>query len=82
MSYHCPHCQGVLYDRRRKRCGFCGAEVPTELLFTPAELEHLQREEVDSDERQRQQRAKEAAEAEALARAQSGGVDTFFIPDS
>ena len=53
-----------------------------ELLFTSAELEHLQREEVDSDERRRQQQAKEAAEAEALARAQSGGVDTFFIPDS
>ena len=77
MSYHCPKCHGVLYDRRRKTCGFCSAELPAELLFTPAELEKLRLDEAAADERYRQQRAKEQAEAEEQARAASGsgGVD-------
>ena len=69
MSYHCPSCHGVLYDRRRKTCGFCGAELPVALLFTAAELERWRHDEAEADERYRQQKAKE--EAEALARAQA-----------
>lgn len=41
MSYHCPKCNGVIYNRRRNICGYCGAELPAELLFSPAELEVL-----------------------------------------
>ena len=67
MSYHCPSCHGVLYDRRRKTCGFCGVELPTELLFTSAELEQRQREEAVA-ERHRQQRIKVQTEAEEQAR--------------
>ena len=69
MSYQCPSCHGVLYDRRRKTCGFCEVELPAELLFTPAELERLRHDEAEADERYRQQKAKE--EAEALARVQA-----------
>jgi hypothetical protein len=76
MSYQCPSCHGVLYDRRRKTCGFCEAELPAELLSTPAELEQLRREEVEADERYRQQRVKEEAEAQARAQASAH----IFIP--
>lgn len=82
MSYHCPSCNGVLYDRRRKACGFCGAEVPAEFLFTPAELEHLRVEEALAEERQQQQRAKEASEAEAKARAYDSLPLIIMIPGS
>ena len=68
MSYQCPGCHGVLYDRRRKTCGFCGVELPAELLFTPAELAQLRVQEAAADERDKKQRAKEQAEAEEQAR--------------
>ena len=64
MSYQCPNCRGVLYDRRRKTCGFCGAVVPAELLFTPSELEDL-RKEAEAAEQRREQRAKEDAQEKA-----------------
>ena len=67
MSYHCPNCEGVLYDRRRKTCGFCGAELPAHLLFTPNELELLRREEAEAEQRQKEQRARDAREEEARA---------------
>ena len=68
MSYHCPDCHGVLYDRRRKTCGFCGVELPAKLLFTPAELAQLRVKEAAADECDKKQRAKEQAEAEEHAR--------------
>jgi hypothetical protein len=79
MSYQCPSCHGVLYDRRRKTCGFCHAELPADLLFTPAELEQLRQEEAEAEERFRQQKARD--EAEALARAQAS-ADIIIIPPS
>jgi hypothetical protein len=78
MSYHCPSCHGVLYDRRRKTCGFCGVELPVELLFTTAELERLHQEEAQAEERRRHERAKEEEEAEAQARAKA--ASDIFIP--
>ena len=44
MEHHCPNCQRVLYDRRLKCCGFCGATIPPELRFTPDEASALDRE--------------------------------------
>ena len=64
MSYYCPKCQGVVYNRRIKLCGFCGAELPVELLFTEAEMKALDKEAVESEERYERRTAQEAAEAE------------------
>jgi hypothetical protein len=64
MSYHCPACDGVLYDRRRSTCGFCGATLPDELLFTPEQRETLQKQE-EVDKLRREQREKEEAERRA-----------------
>lgn len=38
MSYYCPTCQRLLYNRRLKRCGFCDAAIPENLRFTPEEI--------------------------------------------
>ena len=45
MSYLCPKCSRAIYNRRLKTCGFCGAELPPELLFSAAELEMLDKKE-------------------------------------
>ena len=38
MSYNCPTCDRLLYNRRLTHCGFCGAQIPEELRFTPEEI--------------------------------------------
>jgi hypothetical protein len=45
MKHYCPNCRRVLYNRRLKCCGFCGATIPEGLRFTPEEsaaLDHEQ----------------------------------------
>jgi hypothetical protein len=61
LSLYCPKCNGVVYDRRRKTCGFCGAELPPELLFSATEIEALNRQEAEAE----QQRLKRKAKADA-----------------
>ena len=61
MSFHCPNCHGVLYDRKRSICGFCGATVPPELLFTPSQLEVLRQDAEAADQRRQQREADEKA---------------------
>jgi hypothetical protein len=41
MSYRCPKCNGIIYDRRNNICGFCGAELPASLLLSPSEMAAL-----------------------------------------
>jgi hypothetical protein len=65
MSYQCPKCSGVIYNRRNKTCGFCGAELPAELLFSAAELEALDKRDAEmAAEHQKQQAKFEAEEQE------------------
>ena len=64
-SYHCPKCQGVIYNRRNKRCGFCGAELPAELLFTAEAIAAMDKEEAMAKELHRLEQAKRDAEEEA-----------------
>ena len=41
MSYHCPTCQRMIFNRRLQRCECCGADIPAELRFSAEEiLEH------------------------------------------
>ena len=56
MKHHCPNCQQVLYNRRLKKCGFCGALIPEELRFTPAETAALEKKaaELEASRMQRQ----------------------------
>jgi len=68
MSYHCPTCQGVVYNRRNKLCGFCGAELPAELLFTAEEIAAMKKEEAKAKALVRLEQAKRDIE-EAARRA-------------
>ncbi len=65
MSYHCPSCQRVLYDCRLAHCGFCGAQIPESLRFTPEEIAALDRKTAELEEqRKRRERAREKEQAE------------------
>ena len=71
MSHQCPKCDRVIYNRRSKICGFCGAELPAELLFTQAQIEALDRNAAEADARHKRQRDEEEAEAKAKAEEQA-----------
>lgn len=73
MSHHCPSCQRVLYNRRLSHCGYCGAEIPENLRFTPEEIAALDRKVAEWDE-QRKQRER-AAEDARQADGGDAGVD-------
>lgn len=62
MSYQCPKCNGVIYNRRSNICGFCGGELPAELLFTAEEIVALDK---DAAEAQIRRTRNEKADAEA-----------------
>ncbi|MDH3590415.1 MAG: hypothetical protein OER88_00955 [Planctomycetota bacterium] len=38
MRILCPFCSRTVADRRLENCEFCGAEIPSELLYTPAQI--------------------------------------------
>ena len=62
MSYQCPKCNGVIYKRRSKICGSCGAELPPELLFSAAEIETMDKEAAVLAEFHKKQKAELDAE--------------------
>ena len=78
MSHNCPSCQRVLYNRRLKACGFCGAPIPEELRFTPDEVAVLDRKMAEMEE-QRQQRERAAAKAEEEARQRDAGDPGIYF---
>jgi predicted nucleic acid-binding Zn ribbon protein len=65
MSYYCPTCQGLFYNRRLAHCGFCGAAIPEGLRFTSEEITALDKKRFELEE-QRAQRERVAAEEEAV----------------
>ena len=79
MTYHCPKCKRVLYNRRLTHCGFCGAPIPDEMRFTPEENAALERTmaELEAQHRQRQLAA-DKEEEEARQRA-SGDPGIHFL---
>ena len=77
MSYHCPTCGRVLYNRRLTRCGFCGREVPESLRFTSAEVAAIDKKMAELEE-QRLQRERIAAE-EAETKRQEAQYPWWFL---
>jgi hypothetical protein len=77
-ALHCPKCNGVIYNRRNKLCGFCGAQLPVELLFTPEEIAALDKEANESEARHRRQKAKAEKEEEEKRIAESGSQPWIF----
>ena len=74
-GYHCPACKRGLYNRRLKKCGFCGAPIPAELQFKPEEVLALDNE-IARLEEERQKR--EIAAEEEQARADTSVIDIPF----
>ena len=77
MSYHCPKCGRVIYNRRLKTCGYCGAELPPELLFSPAEIEVLDKNAAEHTAEQQKIRAK--LEAEELEHRNAAQLQRTFM---
>ncbi len=59
MSLHCPKCNSVVYSRRHKFCGFCGAELPAEFSLTRAELAALAKEDAEAEKRRKARKEKD-----------------------
>ena len=84
VSYHCPKCNGLVYNRRHKLCGFCGAELPAEILFTQPELDAMAKMEAEAEQRRQlektQEEAQEKERREKLRRssAAAGAASAFF----
>ncbi|MBK8727318.1 MAG: hypothetical protein IPL96_15095 [Holophagaceae bacterium] len=77
MDFHCPACSRLLYDRKRKSCGYCGAEIPAEMPFSAAEIEKLAQEMKELDAQLQALREKEEEERER----QKAAMDPLlFIP--
>ena len=72
MSHKCPSCQRVLYNRRLKTCGFCGAPIPEDLRFTAQESMALEKKMVDLEEQRRQRQLATDKEEEERKRREAG----------
>ncbi len=66
MSYHCPSCDRVLYNRRLTHCGFCGVQIPEDLRFAREEIAALDRKssELEAQRMQRERAAEQARQAD------------------
>ena len=68
MKYQCPKCHRDIYNRRNKSCGFCGMELPKEMLFTAEELLVIDQEEQEIKAQLLLKRAAREAEADKRQR--------------
>jgi hypothetical protein len=75
MSHLCPACSRILYDRRRKTCGYCGATIPESLLLMPEERERHEHEKQLLEKQRLEDRNKAEKERERLSPESSGFED-------
>jgi hypothetical protein len=68
---NCPHCNRLLYSRQHKSCGFCGAQLPPEMLLSDEEIAALKAEQNAIAERRALAKEKEDEERKRRE-AQSG----------
>ena len=77
MICRCPKCGGVVYNRRLNLCGYCGTELPLELLFSPADIERMDRNQAELAVEHQKQAAK--LEAEELERQSAAKLKQAFM---
>ena len=65
MSYQCPACQRILYNRRLAQCEHCGADLPASLLFSAAEIAALDQKLAESEARRKQRELEQEEEEKA-----------------
>ncbi len=63
----------MLYNRRLTHCGFCGAQIPESLRFTPEEIAALDLKMAELEEQRRQRERAVAEDEEARRRAAGDG---------
>ena len=73
---NCPSCKRLLYSRQHKNCGFCGAELPPEALFSQDEIAAIKTEQEAIAIR----RAKAKAKDEEEKRKQDSSGGGFDMP--
>jgi hypothetical protein len=79
MEYKCPVCSRLVYDRRRKSCGYCGACLPTSFAFSQEELDKLDAElELLAEQRQVLKLQEEAEEQQRQQAAQNAMLFNSF----
>jgi hypothetical protein len=54
MEFKCPACQSIIYSRKQKVCGQCGAALPPEMLLTDAQIRFFEGEQKKADKRARE----------------------------
>ncbi|MBL6765040.1 MAG: hypothetical protein ISQ14_08790 [Verrucomicrobiae bacterium] len=71
---NCPSCNRLLYSRQHKTCGFCGSELPPEVLLSDDEVAAIKTEQAAIAIRRAKAKAKEEEEKRKQA-ASDGGFD-------
>lgn len=61
---NCPHCDRVVYSRKRGVCGYCGGELPAEMLFSAEEIAAMDAEKQAMERRRLAAHEEEKAEEE------------------
>jgi hypothetical protein len=77
MSVYCQSCNRILYTRRLKNCGFCGAVLPENLRFSPEEIAKVEKleKELANSQAERRKRADEEEEARRNEANDIGHID-------
>ena len=78
MSVHCPACNRILYNRRLKNCGFCGALLPEHLRFTREEVDRLEKIEKDLEKSAADRHKKADEEQQAASDGGSFDIGPFL----
>jgi hypothetical protein len=82
MSYRCPTCEKIIFNRRLERCEFCAGIIPPEMRFSAEEIAKLDESVARSAEtakRRAAEREKEEKLAERL-RAKQGSKGILPSP--
>ena len=83
MSYHCPACQRMIFNRRLERYEFCGAAIPAELRFSAAEIMELDTEMAQMAERRKKRdREQEEERKKEIQNRPSRGVGPRDFSDA
>jgi len=69
----CPHCKQLIYSRQHKHCGFCGGELPPELLLSAEEIAALHAEQAAIAARREADKIKEKERQETFERWRRAG---------
>jgi hypothetical protein len=74
VNFDCPACKRPIINRRRNLCAYCGATLPSALLFTSVEIARLDKMEQEEEAR-RAERKKREKEADEARRSADSGPD-------